>query len=184
MSKLVNRLIEINDLEIREEEDNHYLTGVVMPFNSSYDSGEYIETFARGAFTKSLQERENRIPLLETHSRDKFPIGVSTEFENTNKGLIGTFQLAKTERGSEALELGKSFITGLSVGFLPIRSKTTHMNGRTHIKRLEIKLDHVAMVFNPAYEKARVLSVRDYDPTNPEIAPRLAKYAHLLKNQS
>tara|TARA_R110002012_G_scaffold319941_1_gene541879 strand:+ start:1033 stop:1584 length:552 start_codon:yes stop_codon:yes gene_type:complete len=182
MSKQIeNRLLELVDLEIREDNDDHYLTGLIVPFHQRTDLGAYMEQMSPGVFDKSITERGDRIPLLETHARDRFPIGRSTEFTKTKQGLMATFMLANSERGREALELAKNFVTGLSVGFIPIKSRTSTDGGRKLVTRVEAKLDHIAMVFNPQYDQARIMSVREYDPTDTDIAPNLAKYAHYIK---
>jgi len=41
-------------------------------------------------------------------------------------------------------------------------------------------LDHVGLVTSAAYGEAKVLAVRAYDPDDPKVAPRLARWRHLL----
>lgn len=108
---------------------------------------------------------------------------MSVRWEKSAEGLIGEFKLAPTPRGEEARTLAATgMVTGLSVGFLPIRNRTSTVNGRQHIARLEAKLDHVGLITTgrQAYSDAKVLSVRAYDPDDPETAPLLAKWRHLL----
>jgi phage head maturation protease len=71
-------------------------------------------------------------------------------------------------------------VTGLSVAFQPIRNKTETRDGRRHVTRMEARLDHVGLVTSAAYGEAKVLAVRAYDPDDPQVAPRLAKWRHLL----
>ena len=181
MSELITRTLEAASFEVREGDDGHHLVGVVAPFAATYDSGTFIEDFAPSAFDKSIAERGMRIPLLEQHDQGRNPIGMAVEWEKTNDGLVGDFRLARTTRGEEARQLahdGK--VTGLSVGFRPIRNKTEHRDGRQYVTRLEARLDPVGFVTAPAYAEAKVLSVRAFDPDDPEVAPRLARWRHLL----
>ena len=73
------------------------------------------------------------------------------------------------------------FVTGFSVGFVPIRTKTSEIDGRPLRTRTEVALDHVGFVRNPAYADAQLLSVRAYDPDDEDQVPRLAKYRHLMR---
>ena len=183
MTDLVTRTIEFAGLETRADNDGQHLIGLVAPFHSQYDTGQYIETFTSNTFDKSIQERGERIPLLEQHDNTRHPIGMSVRWEKSSEGLIADFKLAPTARGEEAHTLAQQgIVTGLSVGFIPIRNKTSSVGGRTHISRLEGRLDHVGLVTQAAFSEAKVLSVRAYDPDDKELVPRLAKWRHLLKN--
>ena len=122
-------------------------------------------------------------PLLEQHDTAAFPVGMSVRWEKSSEGLIGEFKLANTPRGEEARTLAADgMVTGLSVGFIPVRNKSTTVNGRQNIQRLEAKLDHVGLITTgqQAYTDAKVLAVRGYDPDDEQIVPLLAKWRHLL----
>jgi HK97 family phage prohead protease len=182
MSEIVSRTLEIAGLEVREDKDGHHLVGVVAPFSSTYDAGNYIEQFSSSVFDKSIAERGAKIPLLESHDRGRNPIGMSATWEKNNDGLVGDFRLARTARGEEARQLAlDGMVTGFSVGFRPIRSNTQTRDGRKYITRIEGYLDHVGFLNNPAYEEAQLVSVRGYDPDDPEVAPRLARWRHYMK---
>jgi HK97 family phage prohead protease len=178
---LETRTVELEYLELRDDDDGHHLVGIVAPWHSTFDAGEYLETFARTVFDKSIQERGTRIPLLEQHDRNKHPVGMSLSWENTNDGLVADFRLANTPRADESRQLVlDNMVTGLSVAFQPIRNRTETRDGRRHVQRLEARLDHVGLVTASAYSEAKVLAVRAYDPDDPQVAPRLAKWRHLL----
>ena len=181
---LETRTIEFAEIETRTDElDGHYLTGLVAPIHGQYDNSSYIETFTSNTFDKSIKERGNRIPLLEQHDTAAFPVGMSVRWEKSSEGLIGEFKLANTPRGEEARTLAADgMVTGLSVGFIPVRNKSTTVNGRQNIQRLEAKLDHVGLITTgqQAYTEAKVLAVRGYAPDDEESVPLLAKWRHLL----
>jgi HK97 family phage prohead protease len=182
MSEILNRHVDVAGFEIREDDDGHHLVGIVAPFGATYDAGSYLERFAPNAFDKTIQERGSRVPLLEQHATDRMPIGRAARWEKTNDGLIADFLLARTARADEARTLAMDgFVTGFSVGFVPIRTKTSEMNGRPLRTRTEVALDHVGFVRNPAYADAQLLSVRAYDPDDEDQVPRLAKYRHLMR---
>jgi len=178
---LETRTVELEYLELRDDDDGHHLVGIVAPWHSTFDAGDYLEQFARTCFDKSIKERGTRIPLLEQHDRNKHPVGMSLSWENTNDGLVADFRLANTPRADESRQLVlDNMVTGLSVAFQPIRNRTETRDGRRHVQRLEARLDHVGLVTASAYSEAKVLAVRAYDPDDPHVAPRLAKWRHLL----
>ena len=178
---LETRTVELEYLELRDDDDGHHLVGIVAPWHSEFDAGEYIEKFARSVFDKSIAERGTLIPLLEQHDRNRHPVGMSMSWENTNDGLVADFRLANTPRADESRQLAADgMVTGLSVAFQPIRNRTETRDGRRHVQRLEARLDHVGLVTASAYSEAKVLAVRAYDPDDPHVAPRLAKWRHLL----
>ena len=182
---LIERVRLAGDLELRDDDDGHYVRGVVAPYGEPYDAGDFVETFTPGLFKKSVSERGDRIGLTEMHNRESFPIGRAMKWDDTSDGLVGQFRLAPTDRGREALDLVRSgFLDGLSVGFRPLRNTVTEVAGRRHIARIEAALDHVGLVHAPAYGSARVLEARDddpavFDPDNPAVAPRLARWRAL-----
>ena len=106
---------------------------------------------------------------------------MSMSWEKTADGLVCDFKLANTSRADESRQLAADgMVTGLSVAFQPIRNKTETRDGRRHVTRMEARLDHVGLVTSAAYGEAKVLAVRAYDPDDPQVAPRLAKWRHLL----
>ena len=175
------RTVELEYLELRDDDDGHHLVGIVAPWHSTFDTGDYLEQFARTVFDKSIKERGTRIPLLEQHDRNRHPVGMSMSWENTADGLVADFRLANTSRADESRQLVvDNMVTGLSLAFQPIRNRTETRDGRRHVLRLEGRLDHVGLVTSAAYGEAKVLAVRHYDPDDPQVAPRLAKWRHLL----
>ncbi len=181
MGEVETRTVELAGLEVRDDDDGHHLVGIVAPWHATYDAGSYVESFSRNVFDKTIKERGDRIPLLEQHDRARNPIGMAATWEKTADGLVADFRLARTTRGEEARQLAlDGMVTGLSVGFIPIRNKTEKVDGRQHVTRLEARLDHVGFVTQPAYAEAQVVSVRAFDPDDPDLAPRLASWRHLL----
>jgi HK97 family phage prohead protease len=172
------------ELEVRDDLDDKYrhLIGIVVPWNASYTMPDgRTESFDRAAFDKSVKARGDRIPLFQNHeTTSAMPVGMAVSFENRQDGLLADFKMARTLRGDESSNLARDkFVTGLSVGFRPIRNRTERRGDTDHLVRLEAALDHVGFVSNPAYAGAQVLAVR-FDPDDKEQAPRLARWRHLL----
>ena len=178
------RALEITDIEIREDNGQHHIVALVAPFNATFDTGKFVERLGKSVFDKSIQERGRNIPLMHGHDRENMPIGRSASWEKDAIGLVADFEVAPTDRAREALNLAKDgYVTGFSVGFVPVRNEETKHDGRRHITRVEAKLDHVALLTAPtapAYGEAQLIAARAFDPDDKTQAPRLARWRHLL----
>lgn len=179
MSNVESRFIEFEGTEVREADDGRrHIVGIVVPWHGRYEMkpGTY-ERFARGAFDKAIAERGDEISLFPQHNTTtSLPVGRAVKWENTNDGLIADFRMHDTRDAAEIVSLAEGGdVTGLSVGFIPIRNRTDQEGEHTVVTRLEARLDHVGFVHRPAYDDARVMAVR-YDPDNPEVAPKLARW--------
>lgn len=167
-------------LEVRAGSDGRTISGLVVPFGEVFRFGSLRERFVRGAFTRTIAERgASRVKLLQQHDEDSFPIGVATALREDSAGLFGDFRIAKTTRGDEALDLVKDgILDGLSVGFIPIASRA---NGDV-TERTEVSLRHVGLVDDPAYNSARVHSVRatSTPPLHPSVAMARLRLASIV----
>lgn len=84
-------------------------------FNNKDHGGDVIQ---KGAFKDSLKQRGFR-PLLWQHNMDQ-PIGIEKSLREDSKGLLGTWELADTERGVEAYKLLKmGAVRSMSIGYIP-----------------------------------------------------------------
>ena len=185
MNDVLTRNAGVLELRDGTDDDGHFIRGIVAPYDTPTDLGDVWESFAPGVFRRSIDHRGDRIGLMEQHNRQTFPVGMAAEWEDTTDGLVGTFRVAPTGRGREALELASSgLLNGLSVGFVPVHNRSgSEISGRSHVVRTEAKLDHVGLVHDPAYDTARVLEARSdgdgFNPDNPAVAPRLARFRAL-----
>lgn len=180
MTDVQHRYIQFEGTEVRQDDDGRrHLVGIVVPWHGRYEMKPgTFERFSRTAFDKSVREHGDDISLYEQHeTRSTMPIGRAVTWENTNDGLIADFRMHRTARAEEIVNLAEDqAVTGLSVGFIPVRNRTDQEGDHTVITRLEARLDHVGFVTNPAYNDARIVAVRDYNPDDPDIAPRLARW--------
>lgn len=158
------------DIEIRSTfGGGRTVAGIVAPFNSpatiSDDLGTYVETIAPGAFARTITERGvGRVKLLTLHDRTLLPIGKAMVLREESAGLYGEFNIAMTDRGDEAIALiSNGAIDSFSIGFRSIRDRWNAR--RTERTLLEIRLDEVSLVWQPAYEAARITALRSKAPT-------------------
>lgn len=161
-----NLLMELRSLDITERT----AVGVVAP----YDEHTYRvadpggERIVRGAFTKSIRQRGDKIPLLRNHDR-ALVLGRSRCFEDTPEGLIGTFKIHDGPEGDRMLEdLRTGGLSGFSVGFMKLQ---TPLNREGVREIREGKLEEVSAVGLPAYEGAGLLAVRNAQNLDEMLAP-------------
>jgi uncharacterized protein len=157
--------------------DGMTFRGVAIPYNqpaliSAPDNPRpYDEVFRRGAFTKTLAGRwANRpVPLCQSHDHTaEGIIGGAESLEETSAGLVGQWRLSDIQAGRDAAVLIRDrVLTGLSIGFAPIQSKTTRARDRTDagerdlVERTEARLLEVSLCLFPAYEMAGVTALRE-----------------------
>ena len=165
---VIVRELVADSIDVRESAEGRRVCGIAAPFGSTFDAGDYCETFRPGAFAKSVAERSDKVPLLE----------------GTSDGLYAEFLISRTQRGEEALMLARDGVMhSFSVGFVPVREKrSTTDDGRPLVERLEVKLHHVGLISEvPAYDAAKVLAIRsEYDPDDEKQAPRLSLWRSRL----
>lgn len=145
--EMIKRSFEIRatDTEQRTVE------GIAVPYNETYDmGGGRLERFAKGAVDTS-----QHVKLFRDHSEI---IGVVTEMQDSDEGLLIRAKISETVLGNETLALVKDgAIRSFSVGFIPVENKT---DGNTTI-RTKVDLKEVSLVPFPAYDNAAVLAVRE-----------------------
>lgn len=150
------------DLELRGA-DGRTVVGIAMPFDQPAEIAEaghrYTETFRRGAFSRSISERGDRVKFMALHDHRRFPLGRATVLREDPAGLYIEARVSATRDGDEALELIRDgALDGLSVGFRAIRDQWNRT--RTSVERLEVALHEVSAVPFAAYSGARIAAVR------------------------
>jgi HK97 family phage prohead protease len=139
--------------------DERTITGVCAPYDEvSYlvpdPSGERIR---RGAFTKSLRQRADKVLLFRGHDHSR-AVARSRTFDDNERGLVGIFHARPSAIGDEALEEARDgYLPGMSVGFKPLQMRRGDDGVREVV---EAALLEVSLVTIPAYEGAAVLAVR------------------------
>lgn len=161
------------DLQLRDvQADGRFLLGRAVPYNTWANIGWFAESFVQGSFARSIKEAANGLPLLLWHNNQTFPIGVSDKWTDGKDGLDGVWKLDTSEEAERAADLAdKKMLTGMSVGFVPIRSQWEMIEdaqwdpdlGVDHmdkVTRLEARLLEVSLTPTPAYAGAQVQMVR------------------------
>ena len=160
-------------LQLRDvQADGRYLLGRAVPYNEWTNIGWFAERFAIASFARSIAEAANGLPLLMWHDNRTWPIGVSDKWSDVAEGLDGVWKLDTSEEAERAADLAeKKMLTGLSVGFVPIRSTWEMVDwddwdpdlGIEHMDKVtrdEARLLEVSLTPTPAYAGAQVSLVR------------------------
>lgn len=157
-------------LRLADDAEERTFEGLIVPWGKPARVQRPIpgwESYRRGALDKSLGEARRPIPLLIRHSEAE-PAAVIVEAENRDDGQWAKFRALRTRAGDDALELiREGLYTGLSIGGYAVPARTSikrGVRGEQLIERAEIRLDHVGLVREPAFEEATVLrSADDFD---------------------
>ena len=146
-----------------------WLEGRAVPYDTWDNVGWYLEQHTLGEFTRSITEHPN-MPLLLFHNRKSWPIGVVHEYRDNSDGLDCVWRLDGSDEAQRAAQLARDqMLTGLSIGFVPIRSDWTFADdwdpdeGPEHmdrVVRLESRLLEVSLTPTPAFAGAQVQLVR------------------------
>lgn len=158
--------MELRDVDTTER----LVVGVVAP----YDETTFLtpdpagERILRGAFTRSVRHRGDKVPFLRTHDHSRV-MGRSRRFEDTDGGLVGTFAVNAGDDGDVFLEdLRNGYYAGLSIGFTSLVAD----RGAGGVREIrEGKLVEVSAVGVPAYEGAALLAVRSAQDLSALLAP-------------
>lgn len=142
------------------------ISGLAVPYDStSYltEYGDQGERVLRGAFNKSIRQRDRKILLFRNHDHSR-AVGISTKFANTDGGLDSEFYVPPSTIGDEVLaEVDAGLLPGLSVGYKPIRQRAGS-DGANEVQ--EAQLLEVSLVTIPAYDGTGV-SVRHHGEADP-----------------
>ena len=128
--------------------------------------GRYQERFLLGAFPQAVASGQvGQVKLWSSHQDrlsqgEQKHIGKTVRLEERSDGAYGAWQVLKTAKGDEALEIAREGeLRGLSVGFIPAKGGTRRAADGV-LERTVGHIDHVALTPTPTYAGAEVLVVR------------------------
>ena len=148
-----------------------YLEGRAVPYDQLTDTGWwYLEDMAPLVFDGSVKAHPN-LPLLLWHNGRSFPVGVADEWKEQTDGLHGVWRLDDSAEAQRAARQARDgFLTGMSVGFAPIRSEWTYADWEDwdpddpatydQVRRIEARLLETSLTPTPAFADAQVALVR------------------------
>jgi len=139
--------------ELKATDSGWTFTGYASTFGNVDQGGDVV---MRGAFDASLVTRKRR-PLLWQHDLRE-PIGVEVNLKADDRGLIGTWKVIDTARGTDAHKLLKAgAIDSMSIGYLPTELEFDDVGVR---KLTQVDLLECSLVTLPMNEQALVTQVK------------------------
>ena len=136
-------------------DDGRTIVGIAVPLETpTRIIPGFFEQIARGAVDTAA-----RPALFYRHAE---PIGVVTNLREGDAGLEMTARVSDTALGRDAATLARDgAITSLSIGFFEVEyTDTESEDGTTTRTQTRVDLREVSLVPIPAYEDARIPSVR------------------------
>jgi uncharacterized protein len=159
MSELVSVTFEALELRLADV-SQRVVEGIVVPWGevSFLTPDPKGERFVRGAFTRSVEQRGERIRLFSNHGHQR-AVGRAVSWKPNH--AAGCWAAFKVRGGADADELLSDVADGLldafSVGFRPVRERRSDDGVR---EVLEAELHEVSLVPIGAYDGARILATR------------------------
>ena len=148
-----------------------YLEGRAVPWDVWTNVGFFMESHAPGSFKHSTRGGAGKsLPLLLFHDNRSWPIGHAESWGHDDGGLDGVWKLTDSAEAQRAARMADDGdLTGLSIGFQPIRSDWAAVDdwdpelGPDHmdrVTRMESRLLEVSVTPTPAFADAQVALVR------------------------
>lgn len=155
MPEIEYKSLPLSDYELKADAEGWTFTAYASTFGNVDHGGDRIE---RGAFKATLKDPNRDRPLLWQHMQSE-PIGREMSIREDEKGLIGTWQIIDTQRGSDAYKLLKAgVIRSMSIGYIPRKSQPDESGDVRVIKEIDLLENSVVSV--PMNDQARIQSVK------------------------
>lgn len=159
------------DIDLSDSE-GRIISGIAVPYNSPTTIAErgmvFDETFLPGSMRDTIHKRGDRVRLLGFHDAHTWPIGKPTELKDTARGAEFVARVSDTQAGNEALTLIRDgALDGVSVGFSVPDGGDTWTDDRSQRNITRADLHEFSLVNFPAYDRARVESVRAMSMEDP-----------------
>jgi HK97 family phage prohead protease len=165
MKQLETRTVTVDDWELREAGDGMSFTGYAAVFNSPSEPLPFVETIAPGAFSRTLNARNN-VRMLLNHNPEKVLAstrGNTLRLMEDGKGLLAEADLPPTTVGRDlSILMQRSIVDSMSFGFTVPRGGDTWNEDGSRRELREVRLIEVSVVTFPAYPQTSA-SVRMTD---------------------
>lgn len=117
------------------------------------------ELFLRGAWD-GIEKRQNLVRVNRDHDKKRTVGKIVDFFPSRKEGLVGVARISQTPLGDETLALADDEVLGASVGYAarPVDVDLDKVSRLRRVKRAF--MDHLALLPDPTWESAAVLSVR------------------------
>lgn len=168
------------NLEIKSiDDEQNIVEGYASTFGGSPDS--WGDVVVEGAFSKTIQERGNRVKFLWQHRFDK-PIGKVVDLKEDSIGLYFKAKISETEKGKEVMQLMKDgVIDRVSIGYSTVKSEYDNSTDIRYLK--EVKLFEISAVTFPANDRAVITSAKNAQQMEEKTTEELLEETKTLINK-
>ena len=148
-----------------------FLEGRAVPYNEWADIGPFLEQHAPGSLDHTTRAGSGQnLPLMLFHNNQRWPIGHVDSWRSDEGGLNGVWRLNELPEAQQAASLANAGdLTGMSIGFQPVRSDWEYLSDedwnpdvgrKDRVTRMESRLLEVSLTPTPAFSGAEVALVR------------------------
>jgi HK97 family phage prohead protease len=146
--------VPLEDYDLKAGEDGWVFSAYASTYNNRDHGGDVIDP---KAFEMTLKSRTWR-PLLWQHDMRE-PIGIEQSLKSDRRGLLGTWELIDTQRGSDAYKLLKrGAVRSMSIGYIPQEWEWREEGETRLLKSVDLLENSVVSI--PMNEQAQVTSVK------------------------
>jgi len=146
---------ELQELKAADDGDGWMFSGYASTYGGPPDHGG--DVVLPGAFDDSLKRRPKPKLLWQHDMRE--PIGIPLSLKSDEHGLLGTWRIVDTARGSDAYKLLKAGAQdSLSIGYVAVETEFDKAGDTRFLKAVDLL--EVSIVSVPMNEKALVTSVK------------------------
>lgn len=172
----VYKTVPFEVTELKATDSGWSFSGYASTFGNVDQGGDVV---MRGAFDASLLARKRR-PLLWQHDLRE-PIGVEVSLKPDDRGLIGTWKVVDTARGSDAHKLLKAgAIDSMSIGYVPTDVEFDDIGTRL-LKSIDLL--ECSVVSLPMNEQATITHVKAHKSSGEQLTDALAKLLELNEDE-
>ena len=149
--------MELKALQFKEQDVN-IESRTFKGYASTWDKDNGRDIITKGAFSKTLGERSDRVKILWQHDA---PLGKPTLMREDEKGLYVEGYISKTRLGDEALELMRDGVVDqMSIGFSIPQGKSEYSKNDSARVIREVKLYEFSPVTFPMNDNAMITGVK------------------------
>jgi HK97 family phage prohead protease len=154
----INKLIDIQNLEVKQENDEMIIEGYASTFGNVDSCNDIMMKGCFGNIDAS------KVSFLYQHDMKQL-VGPIRQLYEDEKGLFFSAKISNTEKGRDYYTLCKDgAIRSLSIGFVVNKGGYEYRDGIRYVK--SVKLWEVSLVSIPANDQAVIYSVKGLDATN------------------
>lgn len=150
---------------------------IAHPYNEEamvpWSDGRIVSEVCEPGAYAGIERRAARIHVNRDHARERACGRTVSLHPEREEGLVASLQLSRTPLGDETLELAADGVLHASVAYRAMPGGERWSRDRRQVHLTKCWLGHIAMVPEPAYEGASVLSVRQNFSMGNDIAARV-----------